>query len=69
MQTLFNKIPLDKMNTSMTINAPAPWLLALYIATAEKQGVDKKTYLEQPKMILQKNIYPGEHIFFHLNPV
>ena len=42
MQTLFNKIPLEKMNTSMTINAPAPWLLALYIATAEKQGVDKK---------------------------
>ncbi len=42
MQTLFSKIPLDKMNTSMTINAPAPWLLSLYIATAEKQGVDKK---------------------------
>ncbi len=42
MQTLFDKIPLDKMNTSMTINAPAPWLLALYIATAEKQGVKKK---------------------------
>ena len=42
MQTLFNKIPLEKMNTSMTINAPAPWLLALYIATAEKQGVNKK---------------------------
>ncbi len=42
MQTLFNKIPLDKMNTSMTINAPAPWLLSLYIATAEKQGVNKK---------------------------
>jgi len=41
MQTLFNRIPLEKMNTSMTINAPAPWLLALYIATAEKQGVDK----------------------------
>ncbi len=41
MQTLFNKIPLEKMNTSMTINAPAPWLLALYIATAEKQGVNK----------------------------
>ena len=39
MQTLFDKIPLDKMNTSMTINAPAPWLLALYIATAEKQRV------------------------------
>ena len=42
MQTLFKKIPLAKMNTSMTINAPAPWLLSLYIATAEKQGVDRK---------------------------
>ena len=42
MMTLFDKIPLEKMNTSMTINAPAAWLLALYIATAEKQGVPKK---------------------------
>ena len=42
MQTLFKKIPFEKMNTSMTINAPAPWLLSLYIATAEKQGVDRK---------------------------
>ena len=42
MQTLFKKIPLEKMNTSMTINAPAPWLLSLYIATAEKQGIDRK---------------------------
>ena len=42
METLFKNIPLEKMNTSMTINAPAAWLLALYIATAEKQGVDKK---------------------------
>ena len=39
MQTLFDGIPLDAMNTSMTINAPAAWLLALYIAAAEKQGV------------------------------
>ncbi|SOD96515.1 protein meaA [Caenispirillum bisanense] len=38
MQTLFDEIPLGKMNTSMTINAPAPWLLSLYIATAERQG-------------------------------
>ena len=38
MMTLFDQIPLEKMNTSMTINAPAAWLLALYIATAEKQG-------------------------------
>ena len=42
MERLFRNIPLEKMNTSMTINAPAAWLLALYIATAEKQGVDKK---------------------------
>ena len=42
MMTLFNKIPLDKMNTSMTINAPAAYLLALYIATAEKRGIDRK---------------------------
>ena len=43
MERLFKNIPLEKMNTSMTINAPAAWLLALYIATAEKQGVNKKT--------------------------
>ena len=39
MQSLFEDIPLDQMNTSMTINATAPWLLALYIACAESQGV------------------------------
>ena len=42
MEELFNKIPLKKMNTSMTINAPAAWLLSLYVATAEKQGTKKK---------------------------
>ena len=40
MRTLFADIPLDQMNTSMTINATAPWLLALYIAAAEEQGAD-----------------------------
>ncbi|HIP77467.1 MAG TPA: protein meaA, partial [Kiloniellaceae bacterium] len=39
MEKLFAEIPLERMNTSMTINATAPWLLALYIACAEKQGV------------------------------
>jgi (2R)-ethylmalonyl-CoA mutase len=39
MQTLFDQIPLDRMNTSMTINATAAWLLSLYIATGERQGV------------------------------
>ena len=40
MRALFADIPLEKMNTSMTINATAPWLLALYIAAAEEQGAD-----------------------------
>jgi ethylmalonyl-CoA mutase len=39
METLLDGIPLDQMNTSMTINATAAWLLALYIVTAEDQGV------------------------------
>ncbi len=39
METIFNDIPLDKMSTSMTINAPAAILLAMYIAVAEKQGI------------------------------
>ncbi|MFT4716679.1 MAG: (2R)-ethylmalonyl-CoA mutase [Paracoccaceae bacterium] len=43
MRSLFADIPLEQMNTSMTINATAPWLLALYIAAAEGQGVDVST--------------------------
>jgi (2R)-ethylmalonyl-CoA mutase len=42
MRTLFDRIPLDQMNTSMTINATAAWLLALYVAVAEEQGADVK---------------------------
>ncbi|KZK88166.1 Methylmalonyl-CoA mutase [Pseudovibrio sp. Ad13] len=41
MRTLFNEIPLERMNTSMTINATAPWLLALYVAAADEQGADR----------------------------
>ncbi|SPH24568.1 Methylmalonyl-CoA mutase large subunit [Defluviimonas aquaemixtae] len=40
MRSLFRDIPLEQMNTSMTINATAPWLLALYIAAAGEQGAD-----------------------------
>ncbi len=40
MRALFDGIPLDQMNTSMTINATAPWLLALYVAVAEEQGAE-----------------------------
>lgn len=40
MRALFDQIPLEQMNTSMTINATAPWLLSLYVAVAEEQGAD-----------------------------
>ena len=39
MRALFDGLPLERMNTSMTINAPAAWLLALYVALADEQGV------------------------------
>ncbi len=42
MEILFDQIPLDKVSTSMTINAPAAVLLAMYIGVAEKQGVSSK---------------------------
>ncbi|HLT01216.1 MAG TPA: methylmalonyl-CoA mutase family protein, partial [Geminicoccaceae bacterium] len=40
MAALFEGIPLERTNTSMTINATAPWLLALYLVVAERQGAD-----------------------------
>jgi len=43
MRALFDELPLAEMNTSMTINATAPWLLALYIAVADEQGADRGT--------------------------
>src|ERR1019366_5737832 len=39
MRQLFAEIPIDRMNTSMTINATAPWLFALYVALAQERGV------------------------------
>ncbi|MEP0409109.1 MAG: protein meaA [Roseibium sp.] len=42
MRALFQDIPLERMNTSMTINATAPWLLSLYVAAADEQGADRK---------------------------
>src|SRR5256714_10031859 len=41
MHTLFDGIPLDQMNTSMTINATATWLLALYATVADENGIDR----------------------------
>src|SRR5699024_4277433 len=43
MEFLFKNIPLDQVSTSMTINAPAAILLAMYIAVGEKQGVSSET--------------------------
>jgi len=64
METLFDGIPLDKVSTSMTINAPAAILLAMYIAVAEKQGVspDKLKGTIQND-ILKEYIARGTYIF------
>ncbi len=64
METLFDGIPLDKVSTSMTINAPASVLLAMYIAVAEKQGVsmDQISGTIQND-ILKEYIARGTYIF------
>jgi ethylmalonyl-CoA mutase len=64
MRALFDAIPLEQMNTSMTINAPAAWLLALYVALAEEQGVDpaKLTGTTQND-ILKEYLSRGTYIF------
>ena len=41
MRKLMDQLPLDEMNTSMTINAPAAWMLSLYVALADENGVDR----------------------------
>lgn len=64
METLFDGIPLEKMNTSMTINATAAWLLALYIAAAEKQGGDvKKLQGTTQNDIIKEYLSRGTYIF------
>ncbi len=64
MATLFDGIPLEKMNTSMTINATAAWLLALYIAVAEKQGVDVKALQGTTQNdIIKEYLSRGTYIF------
>ncbi len=40
METLFDQIPIERMNTSMTVNAPTAWILALYLCAARKQGAE-----------------------------
>jgi methylmalonyl-CoA mutase N-terminal domain/subunit len=64
MARLFDRIPLDKVSTSMTINAPAGVLLAMYIAVARRQGADvKKLRGTIQNDILKEYIARGTYIF------
>jgi len=64
MSALFDELPLDRMNTSMTINAPAAWLLALYVAVAERSGVDaRKLQGTTQNDIVKEYLSRGTYIF------
>jgi len=64
MLTLFDQIPLDKVSTSMTINAPAAVLLAMYIAVGKKQGVSSKQLRGTIQNdILKEYVARGTYIF------
>ncbi len=64
METLFEGIPLDKVSTSMTINAPAAVMLAMYIATGEKQGVpSEKLNGTTQNDVLKEYVARGTYIF------
>ncbi|HML39778.1 MAG TPA: methylmalonyl-CoA mutase family protein [Bellilinea sp.] len=64
MELLFHEIPLDKVSTSMTINAPAAVLLAMYIAVARRQGVEEKLLRGTIQNdILKEYVARGTYIF------
>ncbi|MEJ1967903.1 MAG: protein meaA [Rhizomicrobium sp.] len=64
MRALFEAIPLDKMNTSMTINAPAAWLLALYVAVADEQGAPRSSLTGTTQNdIVKEYLARGTYIF------
>ncbi len=64
MRALFDQIPLDKMNTSMTINAPAAWLLSLYVALADEQGADRKALQGTTQNdIIKEYLSRGTYVF------
>jgi (2R)-ethylmalonyl-CoA mutase len=64
MRTLFDGIPIAEANTSMTINAPAMWLLALYIAVAEEQGADRATLAGTTQNdIVKEYLSRGTYVF------
>src|SRR5262249_808728 len=64
MRTLFAEIPLAEMNTSMTINATAAWLLALYIAVADEQGAPRKSLQGTTQNdIIKEYLSRGTYVF------
>ncbi len=64
MDQLFDQIPLEQMNTSMTINATAPWLLALYIGLAQRRGIDAKQLSGTTQNdIIKEYLSRGTYIF------
>jgi (2R)-ethylmalonyl-CoA mutase len=64
MRALFDGIPLGKMNTSMTINAPAAWLLALYVAVADEQGAPRASLTGTTQNdIIKEYLARGTYIF------
>lgn len=64
MRTLFDQIPVAEMNTSMTINAPAAWMLALYVALADEQGADRKALRGTTQNdIIKEYLSRGTYVF------
>ncbi len=64
MRQLFDGIPLDKMNTSMTINATAAWLLALYVAVGDEQGADRRSLSGTTQNdIIKEYLSRGTYVF------
>lgn len=64
MRTLFAELPLEEMNTSMTINAPAAWMLSLYIALADERGDDRaKLRGTTQNDIIKEYLSRGTYVF------
>ena len=64
MRTLFQDIPIAQMNTSMTINATAPWLMSLYIAVADEQGAPRKALQGTTQNdIIKEYLSRGTYVF------
>jgi len=67
MHVLFDQIDLSKVSTSMTINAPAAVLLAMYIVVAEENGLDRKVLSGTIQMTFLKNMWLAEPTYFLQN--